>query len=156
MALQKIDWSQINTQNIPLDPTGSKSLIILGQTGSNQLEAVYARNLFISGIPIDDYIVSGSQDNGIFQQTGSFYATTNDLQITGSLKIVGDLLVEGTTTLVQKLDPNLESLIISGAMSIVKNEINNQIISASLSIENLGTFADRNANTIIDCGDGFF
>lgn len=156
MALQKIDWSQINTQNIPLDPTGSKSLIILGQTGSNQLEAVYARNLFVSGIPIDDYIASGSNFTGIFQQTGSFYATTNDLQITGSLKIVGDLLVEGTTTLVQKLDPNLESLIISGAMSIVKNEINNQIISASLSIENLGTFADRNANTIIDCGDGFF
>lgn len=156
MGLQKINWLQIDTKNMPTDLSGSKALVVLGNSGSNQLEAVYARNLFISGLPIDDYITSGSQFSGIFQQTGSFYATTNDLQVTGSLKIVGDLLVEGTTTLVQKLDPNLESLIISGAMSIVKNEINNQIISASLSIENLGTFADRNANTIIDCGDGFF
>lgn len=156
MGLQKIDWSQINTTNIPLNSSGSKSLVVLGNIGSNQLEAVYARNLFLSGIPIDNYINSASQYSGIFQQTGSYYATTNDLQITGSVKIVGDLLVEGTTTLIQKLDPNLESLIVSGAMSIVKNEINNQIISASLTIENLGTFADRNANTIIDCGDGFF
>lgn len=156
MALQRIDWLQINTQNIPLDPTGSKSLIVLGNTGSNQLEAVHTRNLFVSGVPIDDFITSGSQFSGIFQQTGSFYSTTNDLQITGSLKIVGDLLVEGTTTLVQKLDSNMESLIVSGAMSIVKNQINDQIISASITIENLGTLADRNNNSIIDCGDGFF
>jgi hypothetical protein len=156
MALQQIDWLQINTKNIPLDPTGSKALITLGNSGSNQLEAVYARNLFISGIPIDDVIVSASQFSGIFKQTGSYYATTNDLQITGSVKIVGDLLVEGTTTLVQRLDHNVESLIVSGAMSIVKNEINNQIVSASLTIENLGTIADRNNNSIIDCGDGFF
>jgi hypothetical protein len=156
MALQQIDWLQINTKNIPLDPTGSKALIVLGNSGSNQLEAVYARNLFISGIPIDDYVNSGSQFSGIFQQTGSYYATTNDLQITGSVKIVGDLLVEGTTTLVQKLDPNVESLIVSGAMSIVKTEISSQIVSASLTIENLGTLGDRQGNYIIDCGDGFF
>lgn len=31
----------------------------------------------------------------IFKQTGSFYATTNDLQITGSTKLKGDLLVNG-------------------------------------------------------------
>jgi hypothetical protein len=153
MALQKIDWGQIDTQNIPLDSSGSKSLIILGNTGSNQLEAVYARNLFISGVSVEDIIETNS---GIFRKTGSYYATTNDLQITGSVKIVGDLLVEGTTTLVQKLDHNVESLIVSGAMSIVKNEIDNKIISASLTIENLGTLADRNSNTIIDCGDGFF
>jgi hypothetical protein len=156
MGLQRINWLQIDTANMPLTPSGSKALVVLGNTGSNQLEAVYARNLFISGLPIDDYIYSGSQFNGIFQQTGSYYATTNDLQITGSVKIVGDLLVEGTTTLVQKLDPNIESLIVSGAMSMVKNQINNQIVSASLKIENLGTLADRNNNSIIDCGDGFF
>jgi hypothetical protein len=153
MALQKIDWGQIDTQNIPLDSTGSKSLIILGNTGSNQLEAVYVRNLFISGVSVEDIIETNS---GIFRKTGSYYATTNDLQITGSVKIIGDLLVEGTTTLVQKLDHNVESLIVSGAMTIVKNQINDKIISASLTIENLGTLADRNSNSIIDCGNGFF
>jgi len=153
MALQKIDWLQIDTENIPLDSIGSKALIILGNTGSNQLEAVYAKNLFISGVSVEDIIESNS---GIFTKTGSFYATTNDLQITGSVKILGDLIVEGTTTLVQRLDHNVESLIVSGAMNIVKNQINNNIISASLSIQNLGTLADRNNNSIIDCGDGFF
>lgn len=157
MALQKIDWSQISTQNIPLDSTGSKSLVVLGYTGSNQLEAIHVRNLFISGTPLDDLILSASaSDFDLFQQTGSFYATTNDLQITGSLKIIGDLTVEGTTTLVQKLDPNTQSLIVSGVISVVKNELNNQIISASIAIENLGILGDVNGNFIIDCGDGFF
>jgi len=70
--------------------------------------------------------------------------------------IRGNLRVEGTTTLVQTIDNNIESLIVSGAMSIVRNEINSQIASASLVIQNLGTLADRNLSTIIDCGDGFF
>jgi hypothetical protein len=94
--------------------------------------------------------------NSIWQETGSFYATTNDLQVTGSMIIKGDLLVEGTTTLVQTLDPAKESLIISGAASIVRNQINNQVISASLAIQNLGVLSDRSNNSIIDCGDGFF
>jgi hypothetical protein len=153
MGLQKIDWGQIDTENIPLDSSGSKSLIILGNIGSNQLESVYARNLFISGVSVENIIEDNST---IFRKTGSYYSTTNDLQITGSVKIVGDLLVEGTTTLVQKLDHNVESLIVSGAMKIIKNQINDKIISGSLTIENLGTLADRNNNSIIDCGDGFF
>lgn len=95
------------------------------------------------------------QDSGIWQPTGSFYATSNDLQVTGSMRIKGDLVVEGKTTLVQKLDPLAESLVVSGAMSIVKNEINNQIISASLTIQGLGTLSDVNSNAVIDLG-GFF
>lgn len=91
-------------------------------------------------------------DLGIFRQTGSFYATTNDLQMTGSVIIKGDLLVEGTTTLVQKNNSSMESLVVSGAMKIVKS----QIASASLAIQNLGTWAERGQNAIIDCGDGFF
>jgi hypothetical protein len=98
----------------------------------------------------------GSSVYDIFKPTGSFFATTHDLQITGSLRVKGDLIVEGTTTLIQKLDPNVESLIVSGAISIVQNQINSQIISASLSIQNLGTFGDRSGNYVIDCGDGFF
>lgn len=99
---------------------------------------------------------SDLDSSSIWQETGSFYATTNDLQVTGSMVIKGDLRVEGTTTLVQQLDPAKESLIISGAASIVRNQINSQVISASLSIQNLGTLGDRSLNTIIDCGDGFF
>jgi hypothetical protein len=94
--------------------------------------------------------------SNIWQETGSFYATTNDLQVTGSMIIKGNLRVEGTTTLVQTTDPLAESLIVSGAMSIVKNQISGQIVSASLAIQNLGVWADRSNMAIIDCGDGFF
>ncbi len=76
--------------------------------------------------------------------------------MSGSVKIVGDLRVEGTTTMVQTLNPNVESLIVSGAMSIVKNQLTPQIVSASLSIQNLGVLADRSLSPILDCGDGFF
>lgn len=93
---------------------------------------------------------------GIWRETGSFYATSHDLQVTGSMIIRGDLLVEGKTTLVQKLDPNVESLVVSGAMNIVKNQISSQIVSASLKIQGLGELADINKTAIIDCGDGFF
>ncbi len=89
--------------------------------------------------------------SNIWNETGSFYATTNDLQVTGSMTIKGDLRVEGTTTLV-KNDSTLNSLIVSGAMSVVKN----QFASASISIENLGVLSDRMKNSVIDCGDGFF
>jgi hypothetical protein len=103
-----------------------------------------------------DNILSGSDNVGIWRETGSFYATTNDLQLTGSMVIRGDLRVEGSTTLVQTVNSNVESLIVSGAMSIVRNELNPQIVSASLFIQNLGTFADRKSNQEIDCGDSFF
>ena len=89
--------------------------------------------------------------SNIWNETGSFYATTNDLQVTGSMTIKGDLRVEGTTTLINN-DLVLNSLIVSGAMSVVKN----QFASASISIENLGVLSDRMKNSVIDCGDGFF
>ena len=98
-------------------------------------------------------------DIGIWRETGSFYATTHDLQMTGSVTIKGDLRVEGKTTLIQTLDPNVESLVVSGAMNIVRNQIGSQIKSASLTIQNLGTFADRSnmsTFTVIDCGDSLF
>lgn len=92
---------------------------------------------------------------GIWRETGSFYATSEDLQVTGSVRIKGDLFVEGQTVLVQTLNSNMESLVVSGAMSIVKNQINNQIISASLTIQGLGTLSDVSSNAVIDLG-GFF
>ena len=233
MALQQINWTQIDTQNIP-----SGAIITLA-SALNPLEAVYTKNFGISGsvivtgsietsedvtiggnltvkgtttsiesnvVTIGDNIlelngtsaafggllikdptspntISGSllwdtlndrwvagplgseqrvilqsdlDAGSIWQETGSFYATTHDLQVTGSMRIKGDLIVEGQTILVQTMNPNMESLIVSGAMSIVKNEISGQIISASLSIQNLGTLADVNSFAILDCGDGFF
>lgn len=93
---------------------------------------------------------------GIWRETGSFYAASQNLQVTGSMVIKGDLLVEGKTTLVQKLDPNIESLVVSGAMNVVQNQINAQVVAASLKIQGLGELADINKFAIIDCGDGFF
>ena len=93
--------------------------------------------------------------SGIWAPTSSFYATTNDLQVTGSMRIKGDLIVEGKTTLVQTSDHNAESLVVSGAMSIVKNQINSHIVSASLAIQGLGTLSDVSSNAVIDLG-GFF
>lgn len=76
------------------------------------------------------------------------------LNPTGSYKITGSLDVQGQTVLTQT-DPNASALIISGAMDIVKAQIQSEIISASLSIQNLGTLADRSSNETIDLG-GFF
>jgi hypothetical protein len=75
--------------------------------------------------------------------------------ISGATIIKGDLIVEGKTTLIQKNDPNSESLVVSGAMKIVENLINSQIISASLNIQGLGVLSSTSANAEIDLG-GFF
>lgn len=114
---------------------------------------------FIQDTQFDNFSSSVSltiDEIGIWRETGSFYATTNDLQVTGSVRIKGDLFVEGKTTLVQRLDSNVESLVVSGAMSIVQNQINAQVIAASLKIQGLGELADISKFAIIDCGDGFF
>jgi hypothetical protein len=245
MPLQQINWLQIYTQTVPLDSSGSASLIILGNTGSNYLEAVYARNLYASGslvvggdmdipgnlvvsgnltvkgtttavesnvVTIGDNIVelngTAAAFGGLLVKdptapnviSGSFlWDSLNDrwiagplgaelpvllggtgtidylqktgpngtlvdsrisddgstILMSGSVRIVGDLKVEGGTTLVQT-DHTKDTLTVSGAMAIVKNIVNSQIVSASLAIENLGSLSDRNKNSVIDCGDGFF
>ncbi len=85
MALQKINWTQIDSLNIPSGYTVN----IGNPTGS--VNNIYTDNLYISGVSINDII----GNNSIWSQTGSFYATTNDLQITGSLSISGSLNVTG-------------------------------------------------------------
>jgi hypothetical protein len=77
-----------------------------------------------------------------------------ELNPTGSLNITGSLDVNGQTTFTQT-DSNLPALIISGAMEIAQAQIQSQITSASLTIQNLGTLADRNQQSSIDLG-GFF
>ena len=64
------------------------------QGGVNQIVA--GSNVTISpadgkGIVTINSTGGGGGGTGIFVQTGSFYATTNDLQITGSLGLNGDL-----------------------------------------------------------------
>ncbi len=81
---------------------------------------------------------------------GSTLNVTGSAIVTGSMTIIGDLRVQGKTIL-ESNETNIDSLIVSGAMSIVRN----QFKSASLSIQNLGTFSDRSLNSIIDCGDSF-
>lgn len=84
MALQKINWTQIDSLNIPSGHT----VDIGNATGS--INAIYSNNIYLSGTPIQDLF-----GGGIFAETGSFWATTNDLQITGSLAISGSLSVTG-------------------------------------------------------------
>ena len=87
MPLQKINWTQIDTANVPTGTT-----IDLGALGK-PLNAVYAENLYLAGAPISTDILSGS----IWMQTGSFFATTNDIQITGSLTLSGSFVIDGGT-----------------------------------------------------------
>lgn len=84
---------------------------------------------------------------GQLPNTGSF--TFN-----GDWIISGSLLVHGQTILTQtsSLDP---ALIVSGAMEMVRAQLASEIVSASLSIQNLGTLGDRNDDNIVDLG-GFF
>jgi hypothetical protein len=77
-----------------------------------------------------------------------------ELNPTGSLHITGSFGVEGQSTFTQ-VDPNLPALIVSGAMELVQAQIQAQIVSASLTIQNLGTLGDRQDNNSMDLG-GFF
>jgi hypothetical protein len=77
-----------------------------------------------------------------------------ELDPSGSLNITGSFSVQGQTTLIQS-DPSVSALVVSGALEIVKAEIQSQVVSASLSIQNLGTLADRSSNANLDLG-GFY
>jgi cytoskeletal protein CcmA (bactofilin family) len=138
-------WDSLNDRWIA-GPLGSETPILLGGTGTTD----FLQKINNSGSLVNSRI----SDNGTTLMVD--VSNTGSMFITGAVLIKGDLIVEGKTTLVQKNDINSESLIVSGAISIVKNEIASQIKSASLSIENLGVWADRSQNAVIDCGDGFF
>jgi hypothetical protein len=77
-----------------------------------------------------------------------------ELNPSGSLYITGSFGVTGTSTFTQS-DPNVSALIVSGAMELVQARIQSQIVSASLTIQNLGTLADRSSNSNLDLG-GFY
>jgi hypothetical protein len=106
-----------------------------------------------SGSAIFNSQVTAEGSDLVLTSGSNFILQDNGLvDITGSVTIKGNLRVEGTTTLVQTLDSNMESLIVSGAMNIVKNEISGQIVSASLAIQNIKTIEYVNPNVVIDLG----
>lgn len=78
----------------------------------------------------------------------------SQLNPTGSYYITGSLEVVGQTTLIQSAISE-SALIVSGAMDIVQAQIQAQVQQAKLTIENLGTLADRSTGEEIDLG-GFF
>lgn len=144
MALKKIFWTQIETENIPIGEQ-----INIGSP-SSYINDIYTTDLWINGVNIDDYFT----DSNIWFQTGSFYATTNDLQVTGSMTIKGDLTVEGKTTLAHDTVGE-DSLIVSGVMKVVRSEIQSQITSASLSVGDFTIKEDSSLgnNEILDLGE---
>jgi hypothetical protein len=72
----------------------------------------------------------------------------------GNLSITGSLTVAGNVTFIQT--SSIPALIISGSEVIVKSDTIPSTYSASLSIQNLGTFADTGSNGIVDLGDNSF
>lgn len=126
-------WDSINDRWIA-GPLGNEKPLFSGNGTENFLQKIES-----SGSLVDSRI----SDNG------------NTIILSGNTLIRGDLIVEGKTILTQKNNINEESLVVSGAMKIVENLINSQIISASLEIYGLGTLSSNTSNTEIDLG-GFF
>lgn len=71
------------------------------------------------------------------------------------LTLPGSLTVLGGATFVQTSSA-IPAIIISGSEVIVRSEIPGQTFSASLSIQDLGTFADTGSNAVIDLGNESF
>jgi hypothetical protein len=129
-------------------PAGSERKIITQKSGSGNIN--YIQKSSGSGILVDSRIYDDGT-NVIINTTD-----TGSMLLSGSVTIKGNLRVEGMTTLVQTLNPNMESLVVSGAMSIVQNQINAQIVSASIKMQNIILAEHKTNVNIIDCGDGFF
>lgn len=77
-----------------------------------------------------------------------------NMEVTGSVFISGSLEVSGQTIL-DSYYTGSESLIVSGAMSIVDQQVGSAVASSSLFMENLGTLANKDLSGVIDLGDGF-
>jgi hypothetical protein len=91
-----------------------------------------------------------------FRSTGSYFSTapSEDLRISGSVLISGSLVVEGVT-IMDSLDTDTKTLVVSGAMALVDQSVGSAIASASFSLSNLGTLATRDSAGVIDLGEGF-
>lgn len=72
-------------------------------------------------------------------------------QFTGSVLISGSLTVEGQT-LLDSMNISEESLIVSGAMRIVDQQVGDAVRSSSIFVENLGTVGNKDLAGVIDLG----
>jgi hypothetical protein len=153
-GLKVADPTAPNTISGSLLWDASRDMWIAGQVGHEQPIVLKPElTAFSASVSASlNYLQQEIAATDIWQQTGSFYAATTDLQMTGSVIIKGDLRVEGQTTLVQTLDPNIESLVVSGAMNIVKNRINTQVVSASLAVQGTKFLEQISTNTVVDLG----
>jgi hypothetical protein len=105
MALQQINWTQIDTTNVP-----SGSVIDLGAI-TGPLHAGYFENLYVSGLQIEDYLNNTVDLTDLNSYTSSLKAA---IETTGSnLTVLGDLLVKGTTTIIDSNVIDLGDNIIS-------------------------------------------
>ena len=100
MALQKINWTQVDTENVP-----SGSTINLGSP-SGSLNAVYADNLYISGTSVTDLIAMGGTGGtgGLSGSSGSSGSSgTSGTGSSGTSGTSGSgtaiTLTDGTTTI---------------------------------------------------------
>jgi hypothetical protein len=118
-------------------------------------DRIYMTTYQYVGKTMDSTITSVAGDSP-FRSTGSYFSTapSEDLRISGSMLISGSLVVEGTT-IMDSLDTNTKSLVVSGAMELVDQTVGSAIASASFSISNLGTLATRDSAGVIDLGDSF-
>jgi hypothetical protein len=74
------------------------------------------------------------------------------LNPTGSFKITGSLDVYGQSVFFQT-NSTQAALIVSGALELVQAQISTQIVSASLTVQGLGTFADTGSQAVVDLGE---
>jgi hypothetical protein len=130
MALQQINWLQIDTTNVP-----SGSSIDLGAV-SGTLHAVYADNLYVSGLSLNDFIgQAGTLELNLYTES-----LKTAIETTGSnLTVKGNLLVKGTTTAVNSTTVSIGDNIIelngSAAANgglLIKDPTNPNQISGSL------------------------
>ena len=117
------------------------SLDVKGPITAEQLNIAYVSSSVI--------YQSGSTKFG--DTSDDVHAFTGSINTTGSVTINGDLFVNGTSVL-KAVDPNRDSLIVSGAVNIVKNEISAAQYSASLAFENTVLILQQMNNTIVDLG----
>ena len=103
-----------------------------------------------------DTTITGVAGDSPFRLTGSYFSTapSEDLRVSGSVVISGSLVVEGQT-IMDSLDTDTKTLVVSGAMDLVDQTVGSAIASASFSISNLGTLATRDSAGVIDLGEGF-
>tara|TARA_Y100001937_G_C7134502_1_gene339257 strand:+ start:4526 stop:5371 length:846 start_codon:yes stop_codon:yes gene_type:complete len=88
----------------------------------------------------------------VYQYVGTTLET--GLDIAGNVKISGSLTVSGQTIL-DSFFTGSETLIVSGAMKIVDQQVGSAVASSSLFLENLGTIGNKDLSGVIDLGDGF-